>query len=76
MPLHAGAASRVLPAFQDRSTWSEYLEQEPLEQFTKSTPVKAETLVPTSHSVWPRSAYRSWTTGGRCVPRCPSAGSG
>lgn len=46
LPLHAGAASRVLLAFEDRSTWSEYVGQAPLEQFTKSTPVTAEALFP------------------------------
>jgi DNA-binding IclR family transcriptional regulator len=46
LPLHAGAASRVLLAFQDRSAWKEYVEQGPLERFTLSTPVTEDTLVP------------------------------
>ncbi|MBI0294931.1 IclR family transcriptional regulator [Streptomyces sp. PRKS01-29] len=46
LPLHAGAASRVLLAFQDRSTWADYLEQGPLERFTPSTPATADALVP------------------------------
>ncbi|MGV9850313.1 IclR family transcriptional regulator [Streptomyces sp. NPDC003442] len=46
LPLHAGAASRALLAFQDRSAWSDYLEQGPVERFTPSTPVTADTLIP------------------------------
>lgn len=38
LPLHAGAASRALLAFESRTFWEEYLGGATLERFTPSTP--------------------------------------
>jgi DNA-binding IclR family transcriptional regulator len=48
LPLHAGAASRVLLAFAGREFWHEYLTEraEQIEQLTASTPMTAEELIP------------------------------
>jgi DNA-binding IclR family transcriptional regulator len=44
LPLHAGAAPRVLLAFEPESVWEEYLGERPLESFTPTTPVTREAL--------------------------------
>jgi DNA-binding IclR family transcriptional regulator len=46
LPLHAGAAPRTLLAFSDPVDWQAYLDGDPLEQLTPSTPTTAETLLP------------------------------
>jgi len=48
LPLHAGAASRVLLASAGREFWHEYLTERAgeIEQFTPSTPLTAEALIP------------------------------
>ena len=43
LPLHAGAAPRVLLAFADESEWSEYA-REPMEAFTRNTPTSKRAL--------------------------------
>lgn len=45
LPLHAGAAPRVLLAFEPRERWQEYLARRELERFTDNTPADAATLV-------------------------------
>ncbi|MGW2776425.1 IclR family transcriptional regulator [Streptomyces olivaceoviridis] len=51
LPLHAGAASRALLAFDDRTAWTQYLESGPLQRFTPSTPVTGEELLPALEQV-------------------------
>lgn len=52
LPLHAGAAARVLLAYEPRPAWHTYIaEAAPLEAFTDQTPVTAEALVPTLERV-------------------------
>lgn len=46
LPLHAGAASRVLLAFEEREEWQRYLAQGELREYTPSTPTSADALVP------------------------------
>ncbi|HVM19764.1 MAG TPA: IclR family transcriptional regulator, partial [Egibacteraceae bacterium] len=46
LPLHAGAAPRVLLAYAPPATWDQYLAEAPLERFTDATPVTAEQLRP------------------------------
>jgi DNA-binding IclR family transcriptional regulator len=46
LPLHAGAAPRVLLAFEPRAFWDQYLTEASLERFTDSTPTTVEELVP------------------------------
>lgn len=45
LPLHAGAAPRVLLAFEKESLWDEYLGAGPLESFTPATPSTRKALV-------------------------------
>lgn len=44
LPLHAGAASRVLLAFEARELWEEYVAAGPLEALTPETPTTRERL--------------------------------
>lgn len=46
LPLHAGAAPRVLLAFEDPSQWAEYLRTAPVQRLTPSTPVTEDELFP------------------------------
>jgi DNA-binding IclR family transcriptional regulator len=48
LPLHAGAASRVLLAHAGREFWHSYIQSHAgnMEQFTASTPVTAEAIIP------------------------------
>jgi DNA-binding IclR family transcriptional regulator len=50
LPLHAGAAPRVLLAFEPRSRWHEYLAR-PLESFNTKTPVGADELLPALEAI-------------------------
>lgn len=45
MPLHAGAATRALLAFEPRSLWDDYTRAVELERFTEYTLVTADALV-------------------------------
>jgi DNA-binding IclR family transcriptional regulator len=44
LPLHAGAASRALLAFEPPELWRQYVEQGPLEALTPETPTTSEAL--------------------------------
>jgi DNA-binding IclR family transcriptional regulator len=44
LPLHAGAAPRVLLAYEPRETWEEYVAARSLERFTPSTPTTRRAL--------------------------------
>lgn len=44
LPLHAGAASRTLLAFDSRELWEEYVAQGPLEALTPETPTGRDEL--------------------------------
>jgi DNA-binding IclR family transcriptional regulator len=44
LPLHAGAAPRVLLAWEPREEWEAYVERRPLEPMTEHTPVTREAL--------------------------------
>jgi DNA-binding IclR family transcriptional regulator len=44
LPLHAGAASRTLLAYESRELWEEYAAQETLEELTPQTPTSPEQL--------------------------------
>lgn len=46
LPLHAGAAPRVLLAYAQRDLWRDYVSATPLERLTPHTPTTAEDLVP------------------------------
>ena len=46
LPLHAGAAPRVLLAYEPRPVWKEYLSSGPLASFTPRTPVHRTALFP------------------------------
>jgi DNA-binding IclR family transcriptional regulator len=46
LPLHAGAAPRVLLAYEPHEVWREYLSAASLEPFTARTPTTGEQLVP------------------------------
>jgi DNA-binding IclR family transcriptional regulator len=45
LPLHAGAAPRVLLAFEPEEMWDEYLRSRKLTAFTRNTPVTRKRLV-------------------------------
>lgn len=45
LPLHAGAVSRALLAFEPRETWHEFLAGRQLERFTPNTPTTAGELL-------------------------------
>jgi DNA-binding IclR family transcriptional regulator len=45
IPLHAGAGSRILLAFEESTTWSEYVSRGPLEKTTAATPTDAQWLL-------------------------------
>lgn len=44
LPLHVGAAPRVLLAFEPQESWENYLANADLESFTPNTPVSAEDI--------------------------------
>jgi DNA-binding IclR family transcriptional regulator len=44
LPLHTGAATRVLLAYEPRSFWEEYVGRGPLQQMTPRTPATREAL--------------------------------
>jgi DNA-binding IclR family transcriptional regulator len=46
LPLHAGAAPRVLLAFEPREFWNEYVNSGTLESLTPTTPITAAKLFP------------------------------
>jgi DNA-binding IclR family transcriptional regulator len=50
LPLHAGAAPRVLLAFEPRSRWHEYLAR-PLESFSAKTPIASDELLPALEAI-------------------------
>jgi DNA-binding IclR family transcriptional regulator len=45
LPLHAGAAPRVLLAYEPEALWEEYLDTGPLERMTATTPTRRRELV-------------------------------